>query len=66
MFSVIPTIDGYEVVADDTGRPVLSRDTRREANGAAPRWSSIAAQGSKSLARALCTSGSSTRLRSRH
>lgn len=59
-FSVLPTIDGYEVIADDTGRPVLSRDTRREANGAAQRLNSM---NSTALARALSTSGSSTRRR---
>lgn len=60
MFSVIPTIDGYEVVADDTGRPVLSRDTRREANGAAQRLNRM---GSAELRRALSTSGGTSRRR---
>lgn len=34
-FSALPTMDGYEVVADDTGRPVARRDSRRSANGVA-------------------------------
>lgn len=34
-FSVLPTMDGFDVVADDTGRPVAARETRREANGMA-------------------------------
>lgn len=59
-FSVLPTIDGYEVIADDTGRPVLSRDTQREAQGAALRLNSMNSEGQS---KALLTSGSSTRLR---
>lgn len=34
-FSALPTMEGFDVVADDTGRPVASRGTRREANGVA-------------------------------
>lgn len=63
MFSVLPTIDGYEVVADDTGRPVLLRNTQREALGAARRLNSLALQGGKGLVSALSASGSSTRRR---
>jgi hypothetical protein len=34
-FTVLPTIDGYEVIDSDTGRPVDHRDNPRSANGAA-------------------------------
>jgi hypothetical protein len=34
-FSALATLDGYDVIADDTGRPVAHRSTRRSANGVA-------------------------------
>jgi len=34
-FSILPTIDGYDVIDNETGRPVDHRDNARSANGAA-------------------------------
>lgn len=34
-FSTLHALDGWEVVADDTGRPVTKRPTLAEANGVA-------------------------------
>lgn len=54
-FSYAPTIDGYEVVDDDTGRPVSGvMETPRQANGVAQNLNSIARSGDrKAFARAL-------------
>lgn len=55
-FDVLPTIDGYEVVAVDTGRPVTEpRESRKSAVGAAYRLNLAAASGN--LAGALRCSG---------
>lgn len=34
-FATLPTIDGYEVIATDTGHPVAHRETLHSANGVA-------------------------------
>lgn len=34
-FSILPTLDGFDVIDDATGRPVDHRDTARSANGVA-------------------------------
>ncbi len=54
-FSYAPTIDGFEVVDNDTGRPVSSVfETPREANGVAQTLNNIARSGDrKAFARAL-------------
>jgi hypothetical protein len=51
-FGTLPAIDGYQVIAEDTGRPVAHRETLQSANGVAFRLNNIAASGS---ARALAT-----------
>lgn len=45
-FSVIPTIDGYDVIDGETGHPVDHRDTPRSANGVAFFLNDAAAHGS--------------------
>ena len=35
MFSVLPTIDGFDVIDEATGHPVDHRETRQSANGVA-------------------------------
>jgi hypothetical protein len=54
-FDYGPTIDGYEVIDRDTGRPVgFSYETRAEANGKAFQLNGIAQTGDRrALARAL-------------
>ncbi len=53
-FDTLPTIDGYEVVAADTGRPVAVRPSHASANGVAFRLNQVAATGCpRSLATAL-------------
>jgi hypothetical protein len=52
-FGTNPTIAGYEVVANDTGRPVAERDTLKAANGVAFVLNGAAAQGQKALIGAL-------------
>lgn len=57
-FEVLPCIDGYEVVAVDTGRPVDHRDTRKEASGVAYNLNCAASAGPRALASALgCKEG---------
>jgi hypothetical protein len=51
-FTTQPTIDGFEVI-DADGRPVGSRDTLRQATGAAFRLNRAAANGSDALTYAL-------------
>jgi hypothetical protein len=48
-FTVLPTIDGFEVI-DTDGRPVASRATRRQAAGTAFRLNRAAANGGLSHA----------------
>lgn len=53
-FDTLPTIDGYEVVAVDTGRPVAVRGSHASANGVAFRLNQVAATGDpRSLAAAI-------------
>ena len=53
-FAMAPTIDGYEVIALDTGRPVSESGlTAQQANGKAQYLNNAAANGPKALARAL-------------
>ncbi len=52
-FSTLPTIDGFDVI-DERGYPVDHRPTKAEANGVAFRLNSIAYQGPKALAKAMC------------
>ena len=49
-FTTLPTIDGYDVIASDTGRPVDHRDTLREANGVAYRLNNIVQEASEARA----------------
>ena len=54
VFGYLPTLEGYEVVALDTGRPMgFERETRREANGIAQSLNASARMGPQALARAL-------------
>lgn len=53
-FTYGATIDGFEVVAADTGRPVFGPyETPREANGKAQYLNAVAVNGPRALARAL-------------
>jgi ribosomal protein S7 len=52
-FSVAPTIDGFEVIDNATGRPLDTRPTRASAQGFAYILNGAAARGPKALARAL-------------
>lgn len=52
-FGTNPAIDGYEVVANDTGRPVAHRDSLQSANGVAFVLNDAAAHGQKALLNAL-------------
>jgi hypothetical protein len=52
-FGTLPTIDGYDVIALDTGRPLDHRETLQEANGVAFHLNEAAKNGPKALARAL-------------
>lgn len=49
-FSTLPCIDGYDVIATDTGRPVDHRATLREANGVAYRLNNIAQESGEARA----------------
>lgn len=54
LFGYGPTIDGFEVIALDTGRPVTeSFETPQQANGHAQYLNQVARNGSKALAKAL-------------
>lgn len=52
-FDTLPTIDGYQVVFSDTGRPIAARATHASANGLAFVLNQAAKDGPKALARAL-------------
>lgn len=52
-FTVLPTIDGFEVIEDATGRPIDHRDTKQQANGRAQYLNRAAAASPRALARAL-------------
>lgn len=52
-FTCLPTIGGYDVVADDTGRPVAHRATHASANGVAFVLNDAARGGPKALVRAF-------------
>lgn len=53
-FTIGPTLDGYEVIAIDTGRPVSESGlTPQQANGKAQHLNNAAANGPRALARAL-------------
>lgn len=41
-FCTLPTMDGYDIISEDNGRPIASRATRREANGVAQTLNSVA------------------------
>jgi hypothetical protein len=58
-FDVLPCIDGYDVIALDTGRPVDHRETRWEAQEAAGDLNYAAMGGVRSLAKALGASNPS-------
>lgn len=54
LFGYGPTIDGFEVIALDTGRPVSEPyETRQQANGRAQHLNAVAKNGTAALARAL-------------
>lgn len=53
MFGTNPCIDGYEVVANDTGHAVAVRASLASANGVAFNLNQAAANGQKALAAAL-------------
>lgn len=53
VFTTLPTIEGFEVIAIDTGRPVAHRETLKSATGTAYRYNLAANQGPKALARVL-------------
>jgi hypothetical protein len=52
-FGILPCIDGYDVIALDTGRPVAHKDSAQSANGTAFRLNNAAQAGPKALAAAL-------------
>lgn len=52
-FGTLPTIGGYDVIANDTGRPVAHRDTHQSANGVAFVLNNAARGGVKALAQAF-------------
>lgn len=54
LFAAEATIDGYDVIDTQTGRPMgFLRATRREANGVAQSLNNAAAQSARALNRAL-------------
>lgn len=53
LFGTLPTIDGYDVILLDTGRPVNHRATLRSASGVASVMNRAARNGPKALTRAL-------------
>jgi hypothetical protein len=52
-FGTLRTIDGYDVIATDSGRAVAHRATHASANGVAFVLNDAAAGGAKALARAF-------------
>jgi hypothetical protein len=58
-FGINPCSRGYEVVVEDTGRPLCYRPSAQSANGVAQNLNRIAADGPEALSAAL------SRLRSR-
>jgi hypothetical protein len=52
-FEVLPTIDGFDVIDSDTGRPVAHRESRRSANGVAFRLNNAHRAGGREFERAL-------------
>lgn len=52
-FGILTTIDGFEVIAEDTGRPVAVRDTAMSANGTAQVLNLAARGGPEDLRRAF-------------
>ncbi len=52
-FGILPTINGYDVIALDTGHPVDHRESAQSANGVAYRLNNAALAGPKALANAL-------------
>lgn len=56
-FGVLPTIDGFDVIALDSGRPVDHRDTRQSANGVAYKLNNAAQNGPRALIRELAPKG---------
>ena len=44
-FATLPSIDGFDVICADTGRPVDHRDTLKEATGVAYYLNQVAAEG---------------------
>jgi hypothetical protein len=53
VFGTLPSIDGYLVIANDTGREVQVCDNLSEATGVAEHLNAIAKNGPKALAIAL-------------
>lgn len=52
-FGTLPTIDGYDVIALDTGRQVAHRDTLASANGTAQKLNNAFQAGPKAFAAAM-------------
>jgi hypothetical protein len=52
-FSTLQAIDGYLVIATDTGREVERRESRAQANGVAVHLNQAAKAGPRALAAAL-------------
>lgn len=52
-FITLPTIDGYDVIGENSGRPYAHRDTAQSANGVAFVLNQAAEDGPRAMARAL-------------
>lgn len=52
-FGTLPTIEGYEVISEDTGRPVAHRPSLRSASGVAFVLNGAAAHGPRALSAAF-------------
>lgn len=52
-FTILRTIDGWDVIDENTGRPVDHRATPQSANGVAFKLNNAMREGPRALARAL-------------
>lgn len=52
-FGILSTLDGWEVIATDTGHPVAVRETAQSANGTARVLNDAMHSGARSLAATL-------------
>lgn len=52
-FGILPTLDGWEVIANDTGHPVAVRETAQSANGTAFVLNDALRDGPRALSRAM-------------